>query len=93
MIKGNKAVNIYFVLEVFLSNFIQKQIKDTIDFGEGTPQASSWFRVRKAGPFSIPDQVEVVSSIPGEVVAVDDVLFFLRHTFLVFFSGVGGAGT
>ena len=31
--------------------------------------------------------------VPGEVVAVDDVLFFLRHTFLVFFGGVGGAGT
>ena len=41
----------------------------------------------------MPDQVEVVSSIPGEVVAVDDVLFFLRHTFLVFFGGVGGVGT
>ena len=43
--------------------------------------------------FSIPDQVEVVSSVPGEVVAVDDVLFFLRPTFLVLFGGVGGAGT
>ena len=31
--------------------------------------------------------------VPREVVAVDDVLFFLRHTFLVFFGGVGGAGT
>ena len=61
--------------------------------GGNLPQASSWFRVQKAGPFSIPDQVEVVSSVPGEVVAVDDVLFFLRHTFLVFFGGIGGAGT
>ena len=60
--------------------------------GGNLPQASSWFRVQKAGPFSIPDQVEVVSSVPGEVVAVDDVLFFLRHFFLVFFDGVGGAG-
>ena len=42
---------------------------------------------------SIPDQVVVVSSIPGEVVVVDDVLFFLRHFFLFFFDGVGGAGT
>jgi len=50
-------------------------------------------RVEKAGPFSIPDQVEVISSVPGEVEAVDDVLFFLCHTFLVFFGGVGGAGT
>ena len=41
----------------------------------------------------MPDQVEVISSIPREVVAVDDVLFFLRHFFLVFFDGVGGAGT
>ena len=40
----------------------------------------------------MPDQVEVVSSVPGEVVAVDDVLFFLRHTFLVFFDGVDGTG-
>ena len=40
----------------------------------------------------MPDQVEVVSSIPGEVVAVDDVLFFLRHFFLFFFDVVGGAG-
>ena len=45
------------------------------------------------GPFSIPGQVEVVSSIPEEVVAGVDVFFFLRHTFLVFFGGVGGAGT
>ena len=40
---------------------------------------------------SIPDQVEVVSSVPGEVV-VDIDVFFLRHTFLVFFGGVGGVG-
>ena len=60
--------------------------------GGNLPQASSWFRVRKEGPFSIPDQVEVVSPVPGEVVAVDDVLFFLCHTFLVFFGGVDGAG-
>ena len=31
-------------------------------------------------------------SILGEVVAGDDVFFFLRHTFLVFFGGVDGAG-
>ena len=60
--------------------------------GGNLPQASSWFRVRKAGPFSIPDQVEVVSSVPGEVVAGDDVFFFLCHIFLVLFGGVGGAG-
>ena len=60
--------------------------------GGNLPQASSWFRVRKAGPFSIPDQVEVILSIPGEVVEVDDVLFFLRHFFLFFFDGVDGAG-
>ena len=60
--------------------------------GGNLPQASSWFRVQKAGPFSIPGQVEVISSIPGEVVAVDDVLFFLRHFFLFFFDGVDGAG-
>ena len=41
----------------------------------------------------MPDQVEVVSSIPREVVAVDDVLFFLRHFFLFFIDGVGGVGT
>ena len=36
MKKGNKAVDFYFVIESFLSNFIQKQVKDTVDFGEGT---------------------------------------------------------
>ena len=41
----------------------------------------------------MPDQVEVILSVPREVVAVDDVLFFLRHFFLVFFDGVGDAGT
>ena len=35
MIKGNKTINIYFILEV-LSNFIQKQIKDTFDLRDGT---------------------------------------------------------
>ena len=60
--------------------------------GANLPQASSWFRVQKAGPFSIPDQVEVVSSVPGEVVAGDDVFFFLRHIFLVFFGGIDDVG-
>ena len=36
MIKGNKAVNIYFVSKVFFIKFIQKQVKDTVDLGEGT---------------------------------------------------------
>ena len=36
MEKGNKAVNIYFVFGSFLSNFIRKQVKDTVDLGEGT---------------------------------------------------------
>ena len=36
MKKANKAVNIYFVFWKFLSNFIRKQVKDTIDLGEGT---------------------------------------------------------
>ena len=34
--KGNKAVNIYFVFKSFLSNFIRKQVKDTVDLGKGT---------------------------------------------------------
>ena len=59
--------------------------------GGNLPQASSWFRVQKARPFSIPDQVEVVLSVLGEVVAGDDVFFFLRHIFLFFFGGVDGA--
>ena len=33
--KKNKAINIYFVSKDFIE-FIQKQIKDTIDLGEGT---------------------------------------------------------
>ena len=32
--KENKAINFYFVFECFLSNFIQKQVKDTVDLGE-----------------------------------------------------------
>ena len=35
MIKGNKVVYIYFILKS-LSNFIQKQIKDTFDLRDGT---------------------------------------------------------
>ena len=31
-------------------------------------------------------------SVPGEVVAVDDVLFFFRHFFLFFFDSIDGAG-
>ena len=77
---------------MFLSNFFKKKIKDTVDLGGDLPKASSWFRVRKAGPFSIPDQVEVVPSVHGEVVAVDDVFYFLRHIFLFFFGGIDGAG-
>ena len=88
MEKGNKAVNFYFVFRSFYK-FYWKQIKGYSWLrGGDLPQASSWLG-RKAGPFSIPDQVDVVSSVLGEVVAVDDVLFFLRHTFLVFFGGVG----
>jgi len=60
--------------------------------GGNLPQASSWFRVWKAGPFSIPDHIEVVSFALGEVVAGVDIFFFLHDTLLVFFGGVGGAG-
>ena len=74
--------------------FIQKQVKGIVDLGEGTsPKLALGLGSKKAGPFDIPDQVDVISSVPGEVVAVDDVLFFLRHTFLVFFGGVGAVGT
>ena len=46
----------------------------------------------KKQDLSIPDQDEVVSSVPGEVVVGDDVFFFLHHIFLFFFGGVDGAG-
>ena len=36
MKKGSKVVNIYFIFESFFSNFIQKQVKDTVDLGKGT---------------------------------------------------------
>ena len=73
--------------------FYFKAIKETIDLGEGTsPKLAVGLVSKKAGPFSIPDQVEVVLSVPGGVVAGDDVFFFLRHAFLVFFGGVDGAG-
>ena len=62
--------------------------------GEGTsPKLALGLGFEKQAPFSIPNQVEVVSSIPGEVVAGDDIFLFLRHTLLVFFGSVGGAGT
>ena len=80
-------------MEVLLSNFIQKKVKDTVDLGEGTsPKLALGLGFEKQAPFSIPNQVEVVSSIPGEVVAGDDIFFLLRHAFLVFFGGVDGAG-
>ena len=34
MEKGNKAVNIYFVLEIFYQILYKKQIKDTVDLWE-----------------------------------------------------------
>ena len=92
MIKGDKAVNIYFILEVFIKFYSKANKGYSWLRGGDLLQASSWFRVRKAGPFSIPDQVEVVSSVPGEVVVGNDVFFFLHHAFLVFFGGIDGAG-
>ena len=63
-----------------------KIIKDIVDLGEWTsPKLALGLGFDEQDLFCLLDQVEVVSSVPGEVVAVDDILFFLRHTFLVFF--------
>ena len=92
MIRGNKTVNIYFVLAVFIKFYSKANKGYSWLRGGNLPQAGSWFRVQKAEPFSIPDQIEVISSLPGEVVVVDDVFFLLRYIFLFFFGGVDGAG-
>ena len=70
-----------------------KIIKNIVDLGEWTsPKLALGLGFDEQDLFSILDQVEVVSSVPGEVVVGIDV-FFLCHTLLVFFCGVGGAGT
>jgi len=69
-----------------------KVVKDTVDLGEETsPKLALGLGSEEQEPFSIPDQVEVESPIPGEVV-MDVNVFSLHYTFLVFFGVVGGVG-